>query len=314
MSSLLHPPHPPPVRRPLVAFAALFTALSGTGYAALMITGANVANGSLTGVDIENKSLGGKEMKADTLRGSQIKESSLGTVPSATHAATADSAANATNATKAADADTLDGIDSAGLMTVKPRVFETNYDTNDNFGDNATLGTLANLEGGQYLVTAKLMYDNDGVFEQETCTLHVPARRHHHVPGRRGRDRDDHPAGGRLRRIDVGRQRQLHGGPQRRHDRPAEHHRRPAWTDPRAGDRPPRDPNPPRRSTSGPEASQRYGAGSTRSTTSSSATTCSPTCSAAASARSTVPPGKQHLSPAPAQLWQLPLSRHRNAS
>ena len=174
MSALLHRRIPRPSAALLVAFVALFTALSGTGYAALLITGANVANGSLTGVDIENKSLGGKEMKADTLKGSQIKESSLGTVPSATHAATADSATNATNADKAADADKLDGIDSTGLMTVKPRVFETNYDTNDNFGDNATLGTLANLEGGQYLVTAKLTYDNDGAFEQETCTLHVP--------------------------------------------------------------------------------------------------------------------------------------------
>jgi hypothetical protein len=174
MSSLLHRR----IRRPsaalLVAFAALFTALGGTGYAALMITGANVANGSLTGVDIENKSLGGKEMKADTLKGTQIKESSLGTVPSADHAATADAATNATSAAKAADADTLDGIDSAALMTVKPRVFEANYETNDNFGDNATLGTLANLEGGQYLVTAKLVYDNDGAFEEEHCTLHVP--------------------------------------------------------------------------------------------------------------------------------------------
>ena len=32
-----------------MAFAALFTALGGTSYAALKITGANVANGTLTG-------------------------------------------------------------------------------------------------------------------------------------------------------------------------------------------------------------------------------------------------------------------------
>jgi hypothetical protein len=171
MSSLLHRR----IRRPsaalLVAFAALFTALSGTGYAALMITGANVANSSLTGADIKNASLGWKELKPDTLGGSRINESSLGTVPSAQHAATADSA---TNADKAADADKLDGIDSASLMTIKPRIYEANYVTNENFGDNATLGTLANLPGGQYLVTAMFTYDNDGPFETETCTLHVP--------------------------------------------------------------------------------------------------------------------------------------------
>jgi len=174
MSSLLHRR----IRRPsaalVVAFAALFTALGGTGYAALLITGANVANGSLTGADIHTASVGGTKLKLDTVKGSRIKESTLGTVPSANHAATADNAAHATNADKAADADKLDGIDSASLMTVKPRVFETNWATQDDFGNNATLGTLANLAGGQYLVTAKLTYDNDGPFEQETCTLHVP--------------------------------------------------------------------------------------------------------------------------------------------
>jgi hypothetical protein len=174
MSSLLHRR----IRRPsaalLVAFAALFTALGGTGYAALMVTGANVANGSLTGADIHTASVGGTKLKLDTVRGSRIKESTLGTVPSADHAATADNAAHATNADKAADADTIDGIDSASLMTDKPRLFEANVNTIDNFGDNATLGTLANLDAGEYLVTAKLTYDNDGVFEQETCTLHVP--------------------------------------------------------------------------------------------------------------------------------------------
>ena len=174
MSSLLNRRVPRPSAALLVAFVALFTALSGTGYAALLITGANVANGSLTGVDIENKSLGGKEMKDNTLKGTKINESTLGTVPTADHAATADNAAHATNADKAADADKLDGIDSAALMTVKPRVFESNAGTIDNFGNNATLGTLANLDGGQYLVTAKLTYDNDGVFEEEHCTLHVP--------------------------------------------------------------------------------------------------------------------------------------------
>jgi hypothetical protein len=174
MSSLLHRRIPRPSAALLVAFAALFTALGGTGYAALMVTGANVANGSLTGVDIENKSLGGKEMKADTLKGSQIKESSLGTVPSATHAATADSATTATNATKAADADTIDGIDSAALMSVKQRSYEANFGDHENFSDGASLGLLSPMPAGEYVVTAKLTYDNDGAVEEESCTLNVP--------------------------------------------------------------------------------------------------------------------------------------------
>ena len=171
MSSLLHRRIPRPSAAIVVAFAALFTALGGTGYAALMITGANVANSSLTGADVKNESLSYKELKKDTLGGSRVNESALGTVPSAQHAATAD---NATNAAKAADADKVGGIDPTTLMIAKPRVFEANVGTIDNFGNNATLGSLVDLAGGQYLVTAKLTYDNDGPFEQETCTLHVP--------------------------------------------------------------------------------------------------------------------------------------------
>jgi len=174
MSSLLHRR----IRRPsaalVVAFAALFTALGGTGYAALMITGANVANGSLTGVDIETKSVPGKKLKLNSVKGSRIKESSLGTVPSAQHAATADAATNATNAAKAADADKIDGIDSASLMTVKARTYEANFGTQDNFGDNASLGMLSPIPAGEYVVTAKLTYDNDGAVEIESCTLNVP--------------------------------------------------------------------------------------------------------------------------------------------
>jgi len=174
MSSLLHRR----IRRPsaalLVAFAALFTALGGTGYAALMITGANVANGSLTGADIETRSVPGKKLKLNSVKGSRIKESSLGTVPSAEHAATADTATTATNATNAADADKIDGIDSAGLMTVKQRTYEANFGTQDNFGDNASLGMLSPIPAGEYVVTAKLTYDNDGAVEIESCTLNVP--------------------------------------------------------------------------------------------------------------------------------------------
>jgi hypothetical protein len=174
MSSLLHRR----IRRPsaalVVAFAALFTALGGTGYAALMITGANVANGSLTGADIETGSVPGKKLKLNSVKGNRIKESSLGTVPSAEHAAAADTASNASNATNAADADKIDGIDSAALMTVKERTYEANFGTQDDFGDNASLGMLSPIPAGEYVVTAKLTYDNDGAVEIESCTLNVP--------------------------------------------------------------------------------------------------------------------------------------------
>ena len=94
------------IRRPstalVVAFAALFTALGGTSYAALKITGANVANGTLTGADVHNRSLGAKEHKLDSIGGAQVKEASLGTVPSAQVAA------------KAGDTDALGGVAASG--------------------------------------------------------------------------------------------------------------------------------------------------------------------------------------------------------
>jgi hypothetical protein len=174
MSSLLHRRIPRPSAALVVAFAAMFTALTGTGYAALKITGANVANHSLTGLDIKKNSLGPKTIKPDSLGGTRIVESSLGTVPSAQHAATADTATKATAADKATDADKLDGIDSAQLMKVKPRLGEAVYPTKSNFGNNTNLGTLFGLRGGQYLVTAKFTYKNGGLTQAETCTLHVP--------------------------------------------------------------------------------------------------------------------------------------------
>lgn len=166
------------IRRPsaamLVACAALFAAIGGTSYAALMVTGANVVNGSLTGADIAKKSIGGNRLKKNTIGGSRVKESSLGTVPSAAHAASADTALNADNAVKAADADKLDGLDSTAFMQDKPRLFEANHGDISDFGDGAILGTLDAIPAGEYLVTAKFGYDNDGAQQIETCTLHVP--------------------------------------------------------------------------------------------------------------------------------------------
>ena len=150
---------PRPTPALVVAFAALFTAMGGTGYAALKITGADVANSSLTGLDVKNASLGWKELKPDTLGGSRIDEAALGTVPSAANAA---------------NADAVGGIPAAQLMTVKPRAFEAPIPANGNFASNEVLGTSADLQPGTYLVTARLTYDNDGATQQESCTLHVP--------------------------------------------------------------------------------------------------------------------------------------------
>jgi len=150
---------PRPTPALVVAFAALFTAMGGTGYAALKITGANVADSSLSGLDIKNATLGWKELKPDTLGGSRINEAALGTVPSAAHAA---------------NADAVGGIPAAQLMTAKPRAFEAPIPPQGNFANNAILGTSPDLQPGTYLISARLTYDNDGAIQQESCTLQVP--------------------------------------------------------------------------------------------------------------------------------------------
>ena len=131
----------------IVAIVALVMALGGTSYAALKITGKNVANSTL------------KEMKPDTLGGAQIDEALLGPVPMAA---------------KATDADTVGGQPASAFMTKQPRVFEAAIPANQNFANNAVVGTLADLAPGAYVVTAKLTYENDSATNTSTCTLHVP--------------------------------------------------------------------------------------------------------------------------------------------
>ena len=56
-----------------VALLALFTALSASAYAATVITGKNVRNGSLTGADIQAKSIAGTDIKDGALAARDIK-------------------------------------------------------------------------------------------------------------------------------------------------------------------------------------------------------------------------------------------------
>jgi hypothetical protein len=54
----------------VTATLALAVALGGTAYAAVVVTGADVQNGSLTGVDVKNNSLSGRDIQA--IRGKDI--------------------------------------------------------------------------------------------------------------------------------------------------------------------------------------------------------------------------------------------------
>jgi hypothetical protein len=81
----------------LLAMVALFTALGGTGYAAVKIDGKDLKNKSVAGKKLKNKTITGGKVKSNTLGGTQINEAKLGTVPGAVNATNAVNAANAAN-------------------------------------------------------------------------------------------------------------------------------------------------------------------------------------------------------------------------
>lgn len=70
----------------IVALAALFVALGGSAYAAIVITGRNIKNSTVTGADIKNHSLASKDIKHNSIGGAAILESKLKTVPGALQA------------------------------------------------------------------------------------------------------------------------------------------------------------------------------------------------------------------------------------
>ena len=67
----------------VVAVVALIVSLSGSAYAAFVITGKNIKNGTVTTRDIRNHSLRGSDVRHDSIGGGSIKESTLATVPGA---------------------------------------------------------------------------------------------------------------------------------------------------------------------------------------------------------------------------------------
>lgn len=90
----------------VISLVALFVAMGGVGYAAVVIDGKNLKNKSVAGKKLKNKTVTGGKVKGNTLGGAQINESKLGKVPSASRA---DSANSATSATTAQSANTLAG-------------------------------------------------------------------------------------------------------------------------------------------------------------------------------------------------------------
>ncbi|MFT3863013.1 MAG: hypothetical protein QM729_01990 [Solirubrobacterales bacterium] len=96
----------------LIACLALFVALGGTVLAATKLDGRTIKVKSLPGNRLEPRSLPGNRLKAGTITGDRIDIDTLGQVPSADHADSADQARHsqtAVAADHAGDATTVNG-------------------------------------------------------------------------------------------------------------------------------------------------------------------------------------------------------------
>jgi hypothetical protein len=133
-------------RRPsaamLVALLALFVGSAGGAYAANVINGKNIQNGTIKA----------SKLKANTLTGSQIDESALSQVPNANHADTAtnakhadsvDEVANALQADVAANALNLGGVAAAKYLRGVHLV------TNTSLADSTTKTVTAVCPGNE---------------------------------------------------------------------------------------------------------------------------------------------------------------------
>jgi len=103
----------------VIATLALFIALGGaSAFAATQLAKNSVGtkqlkNNAVTGAKIKNGAVNGAKVQSGSLTGSQINASTLGTVPNATHAASAESA---TNAEHAANSNQLGGLPPSGYQ------------------------------------------------------------------------------------------------------------------------------------------------------------------------------------------------------
>jgi hypothetical protein len=117
-------------RRPspalVIASISLFVSLSGVSYGVATgfidsreirnntVRSKDVRNSEIRGRDVRNSSLGGADIARDRIGGADIKESTLGRVPSARSATTANNALTANTASRATSAATVDRLGISG--------------------------------------------------------------------------------------------------------------------------------------------------------------------------------------------------------
>ena len=169
----------------IVAVIALFLGLTGS-----VVAGVKIAKNSISTSQVKNGSLKGGDLAKDTLTGAQIKEETLGTVPraasantaqaaqaavtaqSAQSAQTAKSAERAGSADRAASAGSADRAGSAATADRAGDADRLGGKTADQFVSRAeVLALAAKLGAGE----VKTLLERDGVRILARCQVGVPA-------------------------------------------------------------------------------------------------------------------------------------------
>lgn len=98
----------------VVALAALFVALGGSATSAVLITSADIKNGTVRGIDVRNSSLTRRDVRNGSLTGGDVRDNSL-----------RGRDVNESTLAKVPNANRLDGLDSARFARVKATGTET---------------------------------------------------------------------------------------------------------------------------------------------------------------------------------------------
>jgi hypothetical protein len=164
------------LRRNIVAYVALFAALSAGAYAAGLkknsvgskqiktaaVKDAEIASGAVSAAKLAAGSVDGGKVADGSLKGADIDEGSLGEVPNAADATNADNATNATNATNAVNAEDADTVGGASVKTFSASQQPPNDDV-----EVVTIGDLTLTLGCTYasgvVVNATTAVDNASV-------------------------------------------------------------------------------------------------------------------------------------------------------
>ena len=144
------------------------------------VTAAKIKNGSVTEPKIGDGAVGTSKLGNDAVTGAKVNEATLGKVPSATKADSADTAVKATTAetatkaTAATDAAELEGRTLSQVRAIATGVSDDTAQGLDNVNFETVMGSLITLPAGgaDVVINASLELDNNsGTQQAATCRL-----------------------------------------------------------------------------------------------------------------------------------------------